>query len=85
MKTEYEYLRFVEKSKPVNRKKGTYSCRNRKSNAEIGKVRWYGPWRQYCYFPTIQAAYSDGCLQDIADFIQCIKWEGKSPPIRPES
>ena len=69
MKIEYEYLRFVEKPRPAGRKTGIYSCRNLKSDTELGLVRWHGPWRQYCYFPIGQAIYSAGCLQDIADFI----------------
>ena len=69
MKTEYDYLRFVEKPRPTGRKTGIYSCRNRKSDTELGIVRWHGPWRRYCYFPTVQAVYSGGCLEDIADFI----------------
>ena len=69
MKTDYEYLRFVERSRPPGLKTGIYSCRNRKSDTELGIVRWHGPWRQYCYVPTVQAVYSGGCLQDIAGFI----------------
>ena len=69
VKTDYEYLRFVEKPRPPRRKTGIYSCRNLKSDTELGLVRWHGPWRQYCYFPIGQAIYSAGCLQDIADFM----------------
>jgi len=69
LKIEYDYLRFVQKPTPANRKTGIYSCRNLKSDAELGEVRWYGPWRGYCYFPSVQAVYSASCLQDIADFI----------------
>jgi len=69
VKTEYDYLRFVEKPRPAVRKTGIYSCRNLKSDTELGIVRWHGPWCCYCYFPTVQAVYSEGCLQDIAGFI----------------
>ena len=69
MKTEYDYLRFVEKPRPAGRKTGIYSCRNLKSDTELGVVRWHSPWRRYCYFGGVQAVYSGGCLQDIADFI----------------
>ena len=66
----YEYLWFVEKPRPAGRKTGIYSCRNLNSNNELGEVRWHNHWRQYCYFPTVQAVYSAGCLKDITDFIR---------------
>ncbi|MCK4245312.1 MAG: hypothetical protein KAX20_06780 [Candidatus Omnitrophica bacterium] len=43
---------------------------NNKSQGELGVVKWYPAWRQYCYFPTTQAVYSKGCLDDIGDFIR---------------
>ena len=36
---------------------------------ELGIVKWYGPWRRYCYFPHGIEIYSAGCLADIQDFI----------------
>lgn len=69
IRTDYEYLRFVEKLRPAKQKTGIYSCRTRKNDVELGIVRWHGPWRQYCYFPSVQATYSAGCLRDVADFI----------------
>ena len=66
----YKYLRFHWEPGPVQRKTGIYSCRNKTTEAELGKVKWYGPWHQYCYFPIAQAVYSRGCLRDIADFIE---------------
>jgi len=74
MKTDYEYLRFVQKaSKP---KTSVWSCMNKHHEQELGEIKWYGPWRQYCYFPIIQAVYSKGCLDDISDFISTLKQKG---------
>lgn len=73
MKLEYQYLLFVEVERKA--KTSVWSCRNKKSGAELGRVAWHGPWRQYCYFPTVQAVYSAGCLDDIADFIEQVKRE----------
>jgi len=67
MERTYEYIEFVRvEEKP---KTSVWSCRNRKSGDELGIVRWHGPWRRYCYFPSVQAVYSEGCLTDIADFL----------------
>ena len=67
MKTEYQYLRFeLIETKP---KTTVWGCLNKKSGTKLGEVKWYGPWRQYCYFPLLQAVYNNGCLADIQDFI----------------
>lgn len=65
---KYKYIQFVLKEK--KEKTEVYSCRNNRTNDELGIVRWYAPWRQYCYFPTVQAVYSEGCLKDIESFIK---------------
>jgi len=58
MERTYEYIEFVRvEEKP---KTSVWSCRNRKSGDELGIVRWHGPWRRYCYFPLVQAVYSEG-------------------------
>lgn len=67
MKERQKYIHFVlTAQKP---KTSVWSCRNNRSGEELGVIKWYGPWRQYCYFPTVQAVYSAGCLDDIARFL----------------
>jgi hypothetical protein len=63
----YQYLVF-EKQESTG-KTDKFLCRNKKSTTILGEVKWHGSWRQYCYFPLIQAVYSAGCLTDIADFL----------------
>ncbi len=73
MKTTYQYIHFEKiEDKP---KTSVWSCRNNNSNVELGKICWNGSWRQYCYYPTVQAVYSVGCLHDIGDFINTLKAE----------
>ena len=66
---KYKYIQFVKRATTDKRITSVWRCKNRKSGQELGIVRWYAPWRKYCYFPTSQAVYSPGCLEDIADFI----------------
>ena len=66
---DYKYLAFQELIRVEGHKTSVYSCRNKRSGEELGQIRWYGAWRQYCYFPTVQAVYSGGCLRDIAGFM----------------
>lgn len=63
----YKYIHFVVKSKTEKTK--IWSCRNNLSGKELGIVKWNSQWRQYCYYPTIQAVYSMSCMEDIIHFI----------------
>ena len=36
----------------------------------LGEIRWWGSWRQYCFFPAEETVFSRGCLKDIQDFIE---------------
>jgi hypothetical protein len=72
MKTEFQYIAFIELPVPAERKTKIWSCCNRKHGEELGKVMWNGQWRQYCYYPTCAAVYSAGCLNDITEFIKSV-------------
>jgi hypothetical protein len=72
---KYKYISFEEFV--TDRKTKTFFCRNNKSNSILGVVKWHGPWRQYCFFPTASTIFSKGCLADIQNFIVQITSERK--------
>jgi len=41
-----------------------------KDDIQIGTVKWYGPWRKYCFFPMAETVYEQVCLRDIASFCE---------------
>ena len=63
----YEYIEFIKVSE--TEKTTIWSCVNKKSQMELGRVKWFGPWRQYCFLPSGPSVYSTGCLKDIAGFM----------------
>ena len=68
MKTQYQYIHFVKVSdKP---KTSVWNCLTRQGD-RLGQVRWFGSWRQYCFFPSdeLSTVFNVGCLNDIANFI----------------
>lgn len=81
MKQRYQFIHFEEVHDSVARVTKVYSCRNNRSGDELGEIRWYGAWRQYCYFPTVQAVYSAGCLRDIDSFVTALMDERKAVPV----
>lgn len=80
MRTKYKFLLFEKADKQPTRTQ-VWECKNAKSGNVLGLVKWYGPWRQYCYFPVVQAVYSDGCLNDITHFIGQLKGERRETGI----
>lgn len=71
LRTEYKYIKFVKiisTGKTVR-----FSCINIHHGEELGEIKWYGAWRQYCYFANVSAVYSKGCLDDISDFLNQLK------------
>lgn len=70
----YKYIHFELVDMP-NRKTSVFLCRNNSSKAILGQIKWYGPWRQYCFFPNdlAETVFNVACLQDICHFIGMIK------------
>lgn len=67
MQKEYKYIYFAKvEDKP---KTSVWSCHNQRSNDCLGEVRWYGPWRQYCFFPAPGCVFNVTCLANINHFI----------------
>lgn len=67
---DYKYIHFVKiEDKP---KTSVYSCRNNSTDYELGVIKWYPGWRQYCFMPHGQCIFSVGCLEDINHFIKSL-------------
>ena len=69
MKTQYKFIHFNIGTKPQGQKTDLYQCCNNRNGKELGIIKWYGPWRQYVYEPTVRAVYSIGCFEDINHFL----------------
>jgi len=80
-----KYLCFEEIGKYLNAfqlevktKTKQFAIKNEASGIVLGYVKWYAPWRKYCFF----TAHSDlifdaGCLTEIKDFIDGLMSERK--------
>lgn len=66
--TRYQSLAFVE-IENVNNKRA-WSCQHVKTNAELGIIKWFHPFAQYVYTPSIKGSvYTLGYIKHIAHFI----------------
>lgn len=67
MEKIYKFFRIFEIAQKPKTK--VFEVISNSSNAHLGMIKWYGPWRQYCFFPVGDTVFSAGCLKDIQDFI----------------
>ncbi len=79
MKTKYEHIHFDFAPENFRKAPGgdvrklktlIYWCVSNRGNDYLGTVKWFGRWRQYCFFPAEEAVFSVGCMNDIIDFIK---------------
>ena len=50
-----------------------YGIRSKHHSEPIGMVKWYAPWRQYCFFPEPGTVWSRYCLNEVNTFINQLK------------
>jgi hypothetical protein len=39
------------------------------SRLSLGKIKWYGGWKKYAFYPEPGTIYEEDCLNDITAFI----------------
>lgn len=47
----------------------TFLIINKESDFKLGVIKWYGPFRQYSFFPEPNTVFEKTCLKDITQFI----------------
>lgn len=70
-----KYLRFEQSPNP-GKKTGIWFVISQSSGDVLGRIAWYGAWRQYCFFPNNGTLYNTDCLAAITDRIEtCNRWQ----------
>ena len=42
------------------------------SGVDLGQISWKAEWRRYVFFSAKDAYFDEGCLRDIADFVEAL-------------
>jgi hypothetical protein len=50
-------------------KTSIYEVRTKDGYTLLGRVKWFGRWRKYSFFPMPETVYETTCLTDIVTFI----------------
>lgn len=70
MTGDYRYFRIEEVPPAPKRVTSIYRVISKGNGAELGTLRWYNSWRQFCLFPAANTVWSAGCLADLQDFFK---------------
>jgi len=64
---ESKYLEFFKAG--YTGKTEVYDVLSKSSDFVLGHIKWYAPWRQYCFMPSPNCVFNVGCMADIGKFI----------------
>jgi len=74
------HLKFeVIKEKPKTKVYGVLSVHILADNSQaydksiLGKIYWYGKWRQYVFEPAPDTIWSQSCLEEVYEFLLSLK------------
>lgn len=67
---EDSYVAFVDEGVTASGKTRRWTVCSASNGGRLGVVKWYGPWRRYCYFPRGHTVLSAGCMDDVRWFIE---------------
>lgn len=67
--TSSKWVRFWKLEPDPNRKTDTWTVwAQGVGGAFLGEVKWYSPWRQYCFYPAESTIWNPECLSDVGVF-----------------
>ena len=65
-----KYMEALEMAVVEGRKTRQWQISSIRSGDFLGWVGWYGPWRQYCFYPDGGAVFNGECLLSIVKFLK---------------
>ena len=69
-RTKYLEFRYVTVS---DRKTPMITVHNHQTHAWLGRIKWHGAWRQFCFFPESgDLVFDRQCLDDISTEIAAL-------------
>ena len=71
---KYMEAEFVEE-KP---KTQVWQVKSKSDGSKLGVIKWFAPWRQYCFFTVDVSVFSARCLRDFASFLEKLNQHHKA-------
>ncbi len=76
-----KWIEFVKRDRKPDMKTDIYDIVSKDGISELGKIKWYGPWRKYSFFPNDLCVFEKQCLLDIVAFIDGLMAERKNKSV----
>lgn len=64
------WITFKLNDRRMKAKTDTWEVWSLDEASHLGQIRWYSPWRKYCFFPAGECVFEQDCLRHIAEFIE---------------
>ena len=72
---ESKYLEFSKAG--YTGKTEVYDILSKHRRSVLGHIKWYGPWRQYCFWPSPNCVFNPDCMKSICEKIEELMAERK--------
>ena len=69
------YIEFKYAGTSESGKTCRYIIKSLNKGDILGYISWYSPWRQCVFKATATAVWSDGCLEEIRNFLNTLNKE----------
>jgi hypothetical protein len=63
---ETRYLRFELQPAALGQKTDVWKVVSVRHGNLLGVIKWYGAWRQYVFWPSIETLFNPDCLEEIS-------------------
>lgn len=71
------YFIIIE-SKQENKKTNIYYIyADEDKEILLGRIKWYGPWRKYCFYPEDNIVWDNKCLTELVEYLNELNYEYK--------
>ena len=70
-----KYIEFIQV--PFKGKTQRYEIVSNTTGNVLGRISWYGAWRQYTFSPAFETIWNKDCLKDVQDFLKQLMYERK--------
>ena len=64
-----KYMQAVIQPPEKGKKTRAYQVTEIGADNFLGAIRWYAPWRGYCFFPACGTVFDGGCLLQLSDWL----------------
>jgi hypothetical protein len=64
------YIIFQIANEIAGRKTASWDVLSKHTGGLLGRVKWFGPWRKYSFFPAPNCVFEATCMREISQFIE---------------